>query len=70
MAGRAVVIPAALLADEIAFAIAYLVACNPGRDLLITDREEFAGAIAGMVIERAENCCSGMRMEDLIAKQG
>ncbi len=57
-----VVIPAAALADEIEFAIAYIRACNPGRDLTGEDRKLLAGQIVAMITERAEQSLSGMRI--------
>ena len=57
-----VVIPAGSLAAEIEFAIAYTVACNPGRDLLGEDRKAFAEAIVDMITERAGEGVSGMRI--------
>ena len=57
-----IVIPAKYLAAEIEFAIAYTVACNPGRDLLGEDRKAFAEAIVGMITERAGEGVSGMRI--------
>jgi hypothetical protein len=58
-----VVVPAGALTGEIEFAIAYTVACNPGRDLLHEpDRRLLAEAIADMLIERAGNGLSGMRV--------
>lgn len=59
-----VVVPAAALAGEIEFAIAYTVACNPGRDLLHEpDRRLLAEAIVAMLTERAVSGLSGMRFE-------
>lgn len=57
-----VVIPAAVLADEIEFAIAYIRACNPDRDLTGTDRKLLAAQIVAMLTERAEAGLSGMRI--------
>lgn len=51
--GGALGVPRDVLAGEIEFAIAYTVACNPGRDLLGADRKLFAEAIADMLFERA-----------------
>lgn len=61
---RRVIVPGAALVPEIEFAIAYIRACNPDRDLLGADRELLAAAIAGMLRERAESGLSGMRIED------
>jgi hypothetical protein len=62
-AGRRIVIPAAALAGEIEFAIAYTVACNPGRDLLHEpDRALLAEAIVDQLAERAARGLSGMRV--------
>jgi hypothetical protein len=57
-----ITIPAGALTGEIEFAIAYTVACNPGRDMLHPpDRRLLAEAITNMLIERAEAGLSGMR---------
>lgn len=57
-----VVIPAAVLADEIEFAIAYIRACNPARDLTGEDRKLLAAQIVAMLAERAQEGLSGMRI--------
>jgi hypothetical protein len=60
-----VYIPSAALTGEIEFAIAYTVACNPGRDLLHEpDRRLLAEAIVAMLYERAGAGLSGMRIEN------
>ena len=58
-------IPSAALADEIDFAIAYTIACNPGRNFAVPpDRKLLAEAIVAMLYERAEAGLSGMRIEN------
>lgn len=69
MTARRFSCPAESLAAEIEFAIVYLAASNPGRkdELLLPPprgcRDEFAGLIAVMLLERAENGLSGMSLE-------
>jgi hypothetical protein len=57
-----VVIPSGVLAGELEFAIAYVRACNPDRDLLGADRKLFAQALIDMLFERAGSGQSGMRV--------
>jgi hypothetical protein len=55
-------IPAADLAAELEFGIAYTAACNPGRDLLGADRKLFARALADLLFERARSGTTALDM--------
>jgi hypothetical protein len=59
---RKIVIPGGALTAEIEFIVAYLRACNPGRDLTGTDRKAFAEQITALLLERADAGLSGMRV--------